>query len=98
MDIGSVKTKKNRVKMRKVSVSQLSEVRGYKAQWGAPTLTVPHTLEKGYSLFSGVAEKQDELKGRFKHPALFSFPDSATPAFEKLLKLRTVLHRALDED
>ncbi|QZZ21595.1 hypothetical protein J5X98_03805 [Leptothermofonsia sichuanensis E412] len=27
----------------------------------------------------GIAEKQDELKRRFKHPALFSSPDLATP-------------------
>ena len=26
----------------------LSEVRECKVQWGTPTLTVPHTLEKGY--------------------------------------------------
>jgi hypothetical protein len=30
------------------SVSQLSEVREREAQWGAPTLTGLHTLEKGY--------------------------------------------------
>ena len=84
--------------MRKVSVSQLSEVRGCEAQWGASTLTVPHTLEKGYSLLSGVAEKQDEWKGSFKHPAFFSSPDLATPVFERSPKLRIVFHRALDED
>jgi hypothetical protein len=28
---------------------------------------------------NGVAEKWDELKQSFKHPALFSSPDSAIP-------------------
>jgi len=32
-----------------------------------------------FNSFLGVAEKQDELKRRFKHPAPFSSPESATP-------------------